>query len=41
MRRKILRDLFVLGEYNPSTNEINKLDDDILVQLDGAGKIFE
>ena len=31
----------VLGEYNPSTDEINKLDDDILVQLDGAGKIFE
>ena len=31
----------ILGEYNASTNEINKLDDDILVQLDGAGKIFE
>ena len=31
----------VLGEYNEKTNEINKLDDDILVQLDGAGKQFE
>ena len=31
----------VLGQYNASTNEINKLDDDFLVQLDGAGKIFE
>lgn len=30
----------VLGEYNADTNEISKLDDDILVQLDGAGMLF-